>query len=154
MKYRQFAALTIVLSVLVLHSEFAAAQEEVSAVIQQSMSPERFKGAGLNKLSSRELENLNKWLQGYRETTVKSVRTKVERQAAELVVSRVDGTFNGISGSTVVKLEDGTVWRQANSSDHWSAPGLDHPGAAITRTFFGSKMRVAGSPEFYVDAVR
>ncbi len=150
MYYRHLSA---ILFALVLLTGPAAAQDS-GAGIQQSMSPAQFKAAGLDKLSGQELDNLNKWLQGYRETTVKSVRTKVERQSAELVVSRVDGTFNGLSGGTVVKLEDGTVWKQANSSDHWSAPGLDHPGAAVLRTAFGRKMRIAGSPEFYVDAVR
>jgi hypothetical protein len=118
------------------------------------MTPEQFKAAGLDKLSPAELENLDRWLSGYRETTVKTAKKTAERQAAEVTVSRVDGTFNGIGGNTVVRLEDGTVWKQANADEHWRAPGLDHPPAAVFRTVFGRKMRVAGTPEFYVDPVR
>ena len=118
------------------------------------MTPEQFKAAGLDKLSPKELENLNKWLNGYRETSVKTATKRAERQAAEVTVSRVDGTFNGIAGNSIIHLEDGTVWKQANSDEHWRAPGWDHPPAAVFKTAFGRKMRVAGSPEFYVDPVR
>jgi hypothetical protein len=48
-----------------------AAQEVLTGSIQEMMSPEEFKAAGLNKLSSEELEKLNAWLQGYREATEK-----------------------------------------------------------------------------------
>lgn len=130
------------------------AQESSGGGIQQMMSQDQFTAAGLNKLTPAELENLNKWLNGYRDTAVKTASKRVERQSAELLVSRVDGTFNGLTGSTVIRLEDGTVWKQANSSDHWRAPGLDHPGAAVIRSVFGRKMRIAGSPEFYVDPVK
>ncbi len=122
--------------------------------VQQMMTPEQFKSAGLEKLSPEELANLNKWLNGYREKTVKTATKRVERQAAEVTVSRVDGIFNGITGSTIVRMEDGTVWKQANSDERWRAPGLDHPPAAVYRTMFGRQMRIAGTPAFYVDPVR
>ena len=44
-----------------------AAREEMSAGVQEVMSPGEFKAAGLNKLSPEELQKLNAWLQGYRE---------------------------------------------------------------------------------------
>lgn len=154
MNYRQLFSTLFVSVALLTSGQIVSAQQDSGGGIQQSMTPEQFKAAGLDKLSGKELDNLNKWLQGDRATAVKSATKKVERQASEFVVSRVDGTFNGLSGGTIIKLEDGTVWKQANSSDHWSAPGLDHPGAAVLRTVFGRKMRVAGSPEFYVDSVR
>lgn len=122
--------------------------------VQQKMTPQEFKAAGLDKLSANELQSLNKWLNGYRETTVKTAKKTAERQAAEVSESRVDGTFNGIGGGTVIRLEDGTVWKQANPDEHWRAPGLDHPAAVVVRTAFGRKMRIAGTPEFYVDPVR
>jgi hypothetical protein len=133
---------------------FAADSQDAKADIQQTMTPEQFKAAGLEKLSADELENLNKWLYGYRETTVKTAKKTAERQAAEVAESRVDGTFNGIGGNTVIRLEDGTVWKQANPDEHWRAPGLDHPAASVVRTSFGRKMQIAGMPPFYVDAVR
>lgn len=131
-----------------------ARAQEAKADIQQLMTPEQFKAAGLDKLSAGELENLNKWLYGYSETAAKTATKKAERQAAEVTESRVDGTFNGIGGSTVVRLEDGTVWKQANPDEHWRAPGLDHPAATVIKTPFGRKMQIAGMPSFYVDPVR
>jgi hypothetical protein len=51
-------------------------------------------------------------------------------------------------------LEDGTAWKQANAEDHYHARVTDHPGAAVVHTIFGYKMRIEGTPEFYVDPVR
>jgi hypothetical protein len=133
---------------------FTALAQETGGDVQQMMTPDQFKAAGLEKLSADELQNLNKWLNGYRETTVKKTQQKSERQAAEVAESRVDGVFSGIGGNTIVRLEDGTVWKQANPDEHWRAPGLDHPAATVSKTMFGRKMQIAGMPAFYVDPVR
>src|ERR1044072_10045990 len=94
-----------------------AAQEEMSGSIQDMMSPAEFKAAGLDKLSSEELEKLNAWLQGYREATEKVTEKKTEKRVAsqqsffhhEPIVSRVDGSFAGLKGHTVTQLEDRTL---------------------------------------------
>ena len=138
-----------------------AAREETSASIQQAMTPEEFKAAGLNKLSPEELQKLNAWLQGYREVTEKAAEkkataraTKVERTKMDLLVSRVDGTFNGLTGRTVIRLEDGTVWKQANADDRYRPKITDHPAVAVIHGIFGYKMQIQGTQEFYVDPVR
>jgi len=137
-----------------------AAEEILSGSIKEMMSPEEFKAAGLNKLSPEELEKLNAWLQGYRETTEKVTEKKTEKRVAksffhhEPVVSRVDGSFAGLKGHTVIKLEDGTVWKQANIDDHAGPSPIDHPGAAVVWSGFGYKMRIQGVPEFYVNPAK
>ena len=139
-----------------------AAEEVLSGSIKEMMSPEEFKAAGLNKLSSEELEKLNAWLQGYRETTEKVTEKKTEKRVAasqsffhhDPIVSRVDGSFAGLKGRTVVKLEDGTVWKQANIDDHAGPSPIDHPGAAVVWAGLGYKMRIQGVPEFYVNPVK
>ena len=134
-----------------------AAREETSASIQQAMTPEEFKAAGLNKLSPEELQKLNAWLQGYREVAEKKATeraSKVERTKMDLLVSRVDGTFNGLTGRTVIRLEDGTVWKQANADDRYRPKITDHPAAAVIHGIFGYKMQIQGTQEFYVDPVR
>ena len=137
-----------------------AAEEILSGSIKEMMSPEEFKAAGLNKLSPEELEKLNAWLQGYREATEKVTEKKAEKKALtsffkhEPVVSRVDGSFAGLRGRTVIKLEDGTVWKQANIDDHAGPSPIEHPGAAVVWTGFGYKMRIQGVPEFYVNPVK
>ena len=72
----------------------------------------------------------------------------------DLVVSRVAGSFPGLTGKTIIQLEDGTVWRQANKDDRYQGSPVDHPGAAVVHTFMGYKMRIEGAPEFYVNPVR
>jgi hypothetical protein len=137
------------------------AQDE-SAGIQQAMTPEEFKSAGLEKLTPAELAKLNAWLQGYRETAVKTAVTKAEKKAAEraerdkrsLIVSRINGTWGGIAPGVVIELEDGSKWKLANKDEHYGGYA-DHPAVAVWKAgFFGWKMRVSRIAEFYVDQVK
>jgi hypothetical protein len=130
------------------------AAQETGAGIQQMMSPEEFRAAGLSKLSPEELQKLDAWLQGYRQTAEKKATSRAERTKLDLLVSRVDGSFNGLMGATVIRLEDGTAWKQANADDHFRPRVTDHPGAVVVHTMFGYKMRIEGTSEFYVDPVR
>jgi hypothetical protein len=122
--------------------------------IRQAMSPEEFHRAGLDKLSAEELNSLDRWLQGDREKTAKKAAARTAKTKMDLIVSRVDGTFSGLGGGTVIQLEDGTAWKQANADDHFRGTSVDHPGAAVMHGVFGYKMRIEGVPEFYVDPVR
>jgi hypothetical protein len=143
-----------ILLILGLGEPVPAAQEEAGAGIQQMMSPEEFRAAGLNKLSPDELQKLDAWLQGYRQTAEKKATSRAERTKLDLIASRVDGSFGGLNGRTIIRLEDGTAWKQANADDRFHARVTDHPGAAVVHTIFGYKMRIEGTPEFYVDPVR
>jgi hypothetical protein len=141
--------------------------------VQELMTPDEFKAAGLDKLNEDELQHLDAWLQGYRQTAEKRVSEQAEKKATEeikkateqaktrapklmvdKVVSRVDGTLNGLTGNTVIKLEDGTVWKQANKDDRYQPQVTDHPLVLVSHSPFGYKMRVEGMPEFYVNPVR
>ena len=146
-------------------TEKSAKREASSEVLQDMMTADEFKAAGLDKLSDEELKNLNAWLQGYRQTTATKAAEKATTEATkkaakesrgrlDQIVSRVDGTFTGLTGRTVIKLEDGTVWKQANVDDRYHAQVTDHPPAAVMHGVFGYKMRIVGTPEFYVDPVR
>ena len=138
-----------------------AAPPEMAGSIKEMMSPAEFNAAGLNKLSADELQKLDAWLQGYRATTEQAAEKKATAKASaeshakmDLLVSRVDGQFNGLTGRTVIRLEDGTVWKQANADDRYRAKVTDHPAAAVIHGVFGYKMRIEGTQEFYVDPVR
>ena len=134
-----------------------AAPQEMSGNIKDMMSAEEFKAAGLNKLSADELQKLDAWLQGYRQTTEQAAEKKAARTSRtkmDLIVSRVDGQFNGLTGRTIIRLEDGTVWKQANAEDRHRAKVTDHPAAAVMHGVFGYKMQIEGTQEFYVDPVR
>src|SRR3954465_3750174 len=135
-----------------------AAQPEVSGSVKEMMSAEEFKAAGLNKLSADELQKLDAWLQGYRQVTEQAAEKKATARASrtkmDLIVSRVDGSFQGLTGRTIIRLEDGTVWKQANADDRYRSRVTDHPAAAVIHGVFGYKMRIEGTQEFYVDPVR
>ena len=146
------------------------------------MTPDEFKAAGLDKLSEDELQHLDAWLQGYRQTAERKASEVAEKKAGEeiqkaneearvatakateqvktkklgidRIVSRVNGNLFGLDGRTVITLEDGTVWKQANKEDHYQSVVTDHPLASVTHTTFGYRMRVEGMPEFYVNPVR
>lgn len=139
----------------------SAAPPEMSGNIKEMMSPEEFKAAGLNKLSADEIQKLDAWLQGYRQVTEQAAEKKATAKASaeshakmDLLVSRVDGTFQGLTGRTIIRLEDGTVWKQANADDRYRPKVTDHPAAAVIHGVFGYKMRIEGTQEFYVDPVR
>ncbi len=139
--------------------EQSSERESSSKVLQDMMTAEEFKAAGLEKLSSEELKNLNAWLQGFREVAETKAAEKATAKAAKMAkleqtLSRVDGTFTGLTGRTIIKLQDGTVWKQANIDDRYRAQVTDHPAVFVSRGPFGWKMRIEGTPEFYVNPVR
>jgi hypothetical protein len=130
-----------------------------------AMSPEQFKAAGLDKLSPEELKNLDASLKGYQRkvetkatekaTAQAEEKIKVERRKGfEHIESRVDGTLGRLTGHSIITLEDGTRWKQANPEDVYRTQVTDHPSAVVTRGAFGYKIRIAGLPDMYVDPVR
>jgi len=153
----QYLILCGCVSLSCLHSA-RAAREKMSEDIQQIMTPDEFKAAGLNKLSPDELTKLNAWLQGYRQVTEQAAEKKATARASrtklDVLVSRVDGTFNGLTGRTIIRLEDGTVWKQANADDRFRPKNTDHPAAVVIHGVFGYKMQLEGTQAFYVDPVR
>jgi hypothetical protein len=151
------------------------ASEKPTRGVEETMRPEEFKAAGLDKLSEDELQHLDAYLQGYRQSAQKKATEQAQAKATEEIkkatvkateeanktartkldslVSRVDGNIEGLKGHTMIRLEDGTVWKQANVDDKYRATNPDHPPVSVIRTSFGYKMRIEGMPEFYVDPV-
>jgi len=153
--------LSVGFCVSLVYVEPARAQAEMSGSIKEVMSPEEFKAAGLNKLSADELQKLDAWLQGYRQVTEQAAEKKATAKASaeshakmDLLVSRVDGSFQGLTGRTIIRFEDGTVWKQANGDDRYRSRVTDHPAAAVIHGVFGYKMRIEGTQDFYVDPVK
>jgi hypothetical protein len=147
-----FLGLAIALSFSLGCLPASLAQNE-AAGIEQQMTPSEFKAAGLEKLSPAELAKLNSWLQGYREQAVKQAVKKAvareEKTKMQLVVSRIDGVYNGVRSGQNIRLEDGTVWKVANPGEHYGGYA-DHPAVAIFKSLFGWKMRISSIAEFYV----
>jgi hypothetical protein len=92
------------------------------------MTPEQFKGAGLDKLDAGELANLNAWLYKTIDTeTAKAAvqaKEKVEDEnrgffnfgSTESVVGRIVGEFRGFEKGRQYTLDNGQVWRQIDTA--------------------------------------
>lgn len=134
------------------------ARNTETGAIQEEMTPEEFKAAGLEKLSPAELAKLNDWLNGYREKVEKKVEKKAaeqeKRSKLELIVSRYNGVWTGVGPGEIIELEDGSKWKLANKDEHYGGRA-DHPAIAVYKAgFFGWKMRVSRIAEFYVTQVK
>ena len=133
-------------------SPFCFARSD-SENIEQAMTPDEFRAAGLQKLSPAELEKLNAWLKGEREKVEKKVSAREEVLRKKMIVSRIDGVLTTAEPGTVIPLEDGTSWKIGNPSHYYSGYA-DHPPVAVFQTIFGWKMRVGRVAEFYVVPVK
>jgi hypothetical protein len=83
------------------------------------MSSEDFLAAGLDKLTPKEIDALNRWLVRFTakdapELTRESeaVKEEVKRVEQEGIKTRLVGEFRGWDGDTVFRLENGQVWKQ------------------------------------------
>ncbi len=138
---------------------FSSAAPKETADLQQMMSADEFKAAGLEKLSPEELQNLNKFLQGFRTETLAKAAKAASIEKLDLIVSSVVGEFTGLKGRTVIRLANGTAWRQANPDDNYKGAGrpgeyVNLPAVVMKKGLFGYKMRIAGTPEFYVTKIQ
>jgi hypothetical protein len=113
--------------------------------LQQRMSPEEFKAAGLDKLSPDELNNLDNWLSGHGKVVTKVVDQSgkpVFYPAAEKagpVQAHVQGSFTGFTGHTQVTLDNNQVWQQSDST-RVSCMASENPKIAIRRSLMGNWM--------------
>lgn len=103
-----------------------------TANVEQQMSADEFKAAGLDKLSAQELAALNAWLQRavaqetakVAETAKEEGRKEVKEKnrgffafgSAEPIVSSIAGEFNGFAKGRKYTLENGQVWEQIESA--------------------------------------
>jgi hypothetical protein len=117
--------------------------------IEQQMTYEQFKAAGLDRLSPEQLANLNAWLNGKLEVeTAKAAETAKQsggddRRGLIVASSRdpVDGTitstFTGFGKGRSYTLDNGQVWQQI---DDVSLTGVKNanPKVKITPSAIGS----------------
>jgi hypothetical protein len=90
-----------------------------SPQVEELMSAQQFRQAGLVKLSSEELKQLNVWLSTYTRAVVNAAtgagRSSTDSVGtASTIESRIDGEFTGWQGETVFKLQNGQIWQQAS----------------------------------------
>jgi hypothetical protein len=123
----------------------AAAWAADKMVLQDRMTPEEFKAAGLDKLTPAELASLNAFLGRDDAKRVAEVKRAEEQAVAgfgghstpnnEPIVSRLIGRFDGWDGKTTFRLENGQVWQQNDTGElagvHMDAPMITiRPGVS------------------------
>lgn len=119
--------------------------------IEQQMSAEQFKNAGLTKLDEQELANLNAWLNRTLDSETSKAVVKAKEESAherrgflnlggsskEPVVARMNGRFDGFARGMTFVLDNGQEWRQDDNAD---LPGvsLDSPQVRIAPSVIGN----------------
>ena len=115
--------------------------------IEQQMSYEQFKAAGLDKLTPEQLANLNAWLEGRVQVeTAKAVEVaKQESQedrrglfsseSREPVTGQLDGSFSGFGKGRQFTLDNGQVWKQIDDAS--LSAKLTSPQVRITPSIMG-----------------
>lgn len=140
--------LSLALPTCVLAQEFSSLEER--------MSDAEFRGAGLDKLTPEELEQLNGWLRS-RLNAIPTTAVSPSQQGFKAddglfstggdrseIVSRVDGVFDGWNRNTVLKLENGQWW-QVTESQSFAVPEMQSPTVTISPAMLGSwLMKVEG----------
>lgn len=107
--------------------------------IEQLMTPEEYRAAGLQKLTPAEREALDRFLVRYtaEDSQVlfnndEEVKKAVDEQ---VIVSVIQPPFNGWSGDTVFRLENGQVWQQRLGGNYPYRGS--NPEVRITKNFMG-----------------
>jgi len=143
---------------LIFLTATAVAQEFSS--LEERMTAQEFEAAGLQKLSPEELAALNRWLQmrniGNADPATIAALAGIEgpggdrrgfddfRGKATPIKARIEGTFNGWTGETVFKLDNGMVWKQSQQ-DLLGVKPVENPEITIEPAALGSwVLRIAG----------
>jgi hypothetical protein len=117
--------------------------------IKNLMNASEFNNCGLNKLNSKELENLNNWLFSF----MLSVITN-SNNSGDVIESSIDGDFEGWDGDTIFKLTNGQIWEQVSYDYEYHYAFM--PEVTIIRTRNNRyKMMVEGmSGSIYVERIK
>ena len=118
--------LPLAFAAAMLVSATGMAQE--STRIEQQMTPEQFRAAGLDRLDAGQLANLNGWLNRTLDVeTAKAAKNAEEvvhhknrgflgSTAREPVEARLNGAFAGFGKGRSYTLDNGQVWEQTDSA--------------------------------------
>ncbi|MFN3843765.1 MAG: hypothetical protein ACK4RW_10965 [Rehaibacterium terrae] len=135
------------LAALLLPAAALPAQEFSS--LEERMTGAEFKAAGLDKLSPEELAALNAWLRRQAGTALPvppgatppaiEDRTGFRSESPRgIVVSRIDGDFNGWEGRAVFRLQNGQVWQSIEPGARFHVPRtMVNPEVRIQSGMFG-----------------
>lgn len=117
--------------------------------IQQQMSTEEFKSAGLDKLSDEELARLNAWLGRTIEVETAKAATAAKKKveddnrgffnfgSTDPIRSSIPGEFRGFANGRSYTLANGQVWRQVDDAS-LAGVRLTDPTVTVTPSKVGN----------------
>lgn len=144
-------------SLMLLALTGVACAVQAQPPLEQQMTPEQFKAAGLQKLSAGELANLNAWLNNTLEVeTARAAAQEKEKLEtehrgffsfgkSEPIVARIDGEFSGFAKGRKWTLDNGQQWEQIDSAS-LAGVRMTNPQARIAPSVLGNAwyMQVEG----------
>lgn len=127
------AVLTLLLALPAFAQQFSSLEER--------MPSGDFKAAGLDKLSPEELKYLDNWLDTHQQVKMVGSNGKpvfyADNADREKFETHLVGSFSGWGGNTEFTLNNGQVWRQAESGSY-SCPTITNPTVTIKPMILGS----------------
>lgn len=165
-RLRQIAGHTrIALFLLALWVPATVTAQQGFASLEEQMTGEEFRTAGLEKLTPEELAALNEWIRSRSLATLDSPRyapsgsiaksggsdeyspPAIEKMKREPIITRINGSFSGWDGQTVFRLENGMIWAQADN-DKFYTQEMRNPTVTIEPALFGAwKLSIEGYDE-------
>jgi hypothetical protein len=154
-----------VLSIALLAMGFLALSDIVGAQqgtlelkIEDVMTAQELKDAGVSGLTASQRTALNIWLNRYTETVIKvatgansespklpQARTSGGSDCVPAVESTIKGDFEGWEGETIFQLDNGQIWQQAEYDYMYSYQY--RPDVTIYQTRGGCQMKVEDEEE-------
>lgn len=127
-------------SLIAVHATYSGAADDGFPGVAKLMSQEEFRDSGLEKLSEAELKALNQWLIRYTagDAEVLSESNEEVREAKKTyrVEARLGSEFDGWSGETIFKLDNGQVWQQRLTGRYYYR-GPANPEVLIRKNWAG-----------------
>jgi hypothetical protein len=142
-----------------LTPSLAYGADEGFSTLEEQMTGEEFKTAGLDKLTQQELDALNGWIRRRSLATLdaatpaatagaaaavdppaadrRGLKGEDEDEARTPITNRIVGKFSGWDGQTVFKLENGMIWAQTDK-DKFYIKEVENPAVLIDPKMFGS----------------
>jgi hypothetical protein len=132
----------------ILTAQTKRAQPDGILDVRQMMSAAEFNQAGLNKLTTDEVAALNQWLYSYSLKLRANTSESTAERTATVIESHIEGDFEGWSGDTIFKLDNGQIWQQDLYAYKYHY--AYHPKMLIYKDGGRYKMKVDGVEESIV----
>jgi hypothetical protein len=134
-----------------------ATPQQVDFRIEKLMTPQELKETGVANLTEQQRAALSRWLLRYTMLVASTARNLPKAEGTPqtgmlgrfacipTIESTISGEFEGWSGETIFKLDNGQIWQQAEYKYMYSY--RYRPDVTIYATTSGCRMKVEGEEE-------